>query len=431
MNIKKRILSLVVSSLVGLSSFGLMNKEVKVNAQDKIKIEYWHVNSDKQGGKTVKELVKKFNESQDKIEVIEKFNPDMYKGLMQNLQASAATGTTPDVVQVGWAFLDYFSENFEYTEPQTLVEKFETENKNYLNDTFLPNVLKLAQNNEGKQVGIPYSISNPVLYINKDLLKAAGLSEEGPKTWKEVKEFSLKIKEKTGKQGLYFQQPADNWATQALLESNGAKFITDGKASFASPEGIEAYQLWADMVLVDKTCPNVSWDEGVQSFIQGDIAMLYTTIARRKQVQENANFDVTAIKSPGFEGKEVMLPAGGAMLAVTSKDEAKMEASWEFLKFLYSVENVAEWTKGTGYVPPRKGVAEDEKGLKQFLAENLMMKPAIDQMDKVVPWASFPGASGLEAEQKLLDMRDKILTGKLPVKDALEQTQNEINKLIQ
>ena len=33
--------------------------------------------------------------------VVAKFNPDMYKGLMQNLQASAAAGNAPALVQVG------------------------------------------------------------------------------------------------------------------------------------------------------------------------------------------------------------------------------------------------------------------------------------------------------------------------------------------
>ena len=39
----------------------------------------------------------------------------MYKGLLQNFQAEAATGSTPALVQVGWSFLDYFSNNFGYT----------------------------------------------------------------------------------------------------------------------------------------------------------------------------------------------------------------------------------------------------------------------------------------------------------------------------
>lgn len=46
-------------------------------------IEYWHCNAENQGGLTVDELVKNFNENNDHIEVVAKYNPDMYKGLMR------------------------------------------------------------------------------------------------------------------------------------------------------------------------------------------------------------------------------------------------------------------------------------------------------------------------------------------------------------
>ena len=58
-------------------------------------------------------------------------------------------------------------------------------------------------------------------------------------------------------------------------------------------------------------------------------------------------------------------------------------------RFLYSVESMAAWTEGTGYVHPRKDVAGAENGLKTFLAENKMMNAAIEQMDGVVPWLSL------------------------------------------
>ncbi|KGR82723.1 ABC transporter substrate-binding protein [Lysinibacillus odysseyi] len=397
---------------------------------DKVKIEYWHVNAETQGGKTVEELVKEFNAQSDTVEVVAKFNPDMYKGLMQNLQAEAAAGNAPAVVQIGWAFLDYFSNNFSYTEPQSIIDQYFTEDKTFLTDHFLPNVMDLAKNSEGSQVGIPYSLSNPVLYINRDLLREAGLDENGPKTWQEVQQFSKVIKEKTGKYGFYLQEPADNWATQALLESNGAQMITNGKATFASPEGIEAYSLWADMIVKEKTALHIGWDQGIQSFIDGNVAMLYTTIAQRSNVQNNAQFDVATVKSPVWEGKEVKLPAGGAMLAITAQKEEQQKAAWEFMKFLYSVESVAKWTKGTGYVPPREGVADAENGLKQFLEENEMMQAAVDQMDVIVPWTSFPGDAGLQAEQLLLDMRDQILGGTITAEEGLTSTQDAINELL-
>lgn len=69
-----------------------------------------------------------------------------------------------------------------------------------------------------------------------------------------------------------------------------------------------------------------------------------------------------------------MVPAGGCFLVITAQDEAQIATAWEFEKYLYDVEAMAAWTIGTGYVPPRKDVAEAENGLKDFLAENEMMK---------------------------------------------------------
>lgn len=412
-----------------------VNDQASTLNGEKVKIEYWHCNADGQGGKTVEELVDAFNASNDHIEVTAKFNPDMYKGLMQNLQAEVASGKTPAVVQIGWAFLDYFSNNFSYLEPQQAIDKYDAEDSGFLTDNFLPNVLELAKNSDGSQVGIPYSLSNPVLYYNKDIFKEAGLPEEGPTTWEQVIEYSKIIKDKTGKYGLYIQEPADNWATQALLESNGAKFITtgtDGKktATFASEEGIQSYQAWADMIK-DGTALNISWDEGMQAFNKGEVAMAYTTIARRANIQSSVQFDVAAVNSPVWEGKERVIPAGGCFLAITAQSEEEQAAAWEFEKYLYSIESMAAWTIGTGYVPPRKDVADSPDGLKSFLEENEMMKAATTQMDNVHAWTSFPGDAGLEAEQILLDVRDQILGGSVTAEEGLTKAQDDINALLE
>lgn len=429
-NLMKLILmvSVAVMALVGCGN----SEENTSNAEgEKVQIEYWHVNAETQGGQTVEELVADFNAQSDTVEVVAKYNPDMYKGLLQNFQAEAATGDTPAIIQVGWSFLEYFSNNFSYVEPQDIIDEHFPEDKTFLEDNFLPNILELAENEEGNQVGIPYSLSSPVLYINKDILREAGLNENGPQTWEETIEFANTIKEKTGKYGLYIQEPADNWATQAILESNGARMITDGKASFASEEGIEAYEAYADMVLNKESALHISWAEGVQSFIDGNVGMVYTTIAQRANIQKGATFDVAAISSPAWEGEETRLPAGGAFLAITAQDEEEQKAAWEFEKYLYSLEAMADWTIGTGYVPPRKDVAEAENGLKSFLEENEMMEAAIGQMDKVVSWVSFPGDAGLQAEQILLDTRDRILGGTVDVRTGLTEAQEEINKLLE
>lgn len=422
---------IVLSGLLVACGNNEENAATETEGDEKTVIEYWHVNAETQGGQTVKQLVDEFNAQSDTVEVVAKYNPDMYKGLMQNLQAEAASGQAPAVVQIGWSFLDYFSNNFHYVPPQDVIDQHFPEDASFLEDYFLDNIMNLARNSDGEQVGIPYSLSSPVLYINRDLLREAGLDEEGPQTWQEVKEFAAVIKAETGKYGFYLQEPADNWGTQALLESNGAQLLTDGKATFASSEGIEAYQLWRDMVVEDGSALHIAWDQGVQSFIDGNVAMAYTTIAQRSNIQNNARFDVAAVRSPAWEGKEIKLPAGGAMLAITAIEENEQKAAWEFMKFLFSIESLAKWTEGTGYVPPRADVAEAENGLKGFLEENEMMQAAVEQMEGVVPWASFPGDAGLQAEQLLLDVRDQILGGHISVEEGLTNTEEAINQLMQ
>ncbi|MBQ7942745.1 MAG: ABC transporter substrate-binding protein [Lachnospiraceae bacterium] len=407
-------------------------KSETIKSDEKITIEYWHCNAEAQGGAAVEELVSKFNEENDHIEVIAKYNPDMYAGLMKNLQAEVAVGNTPAVVQIGWSYLEYFSNNFSYLTPQDAIAKYDAENSTYLTDNFLPNILNLAVNTAGEQVGIPYSLSSPVLYYNVDLFREAGLSEEGPQTWEQVYEYSKIINEKTGKYGCYIED--DNWGAQALLESNGAQFIATDEAGnmytdIASEGGIEAMQMWADMI-AEGLIPHVTWDEGCQAFNAGEVAMLYTTIARRASVQSTAQFEAAAVNSPVWEGKERVIPAGGCMLAITAQEEEEQAAAWEFMKYLYSIEGMATWTIGTGYVPPRKDVADSPEGLKSFLEENEMMKAATTQMDGVVSWASFPGDAGLEIDQILSDTQDQILGGSITAKDGLAAAQDKINALL-
>jgi ABC-type glycerol-3-phosphate transport system substrate-binding protein len=400
---------------------------------EKVTIEYWNVNSETFGGPSVERLINEFNASQNRIEVISRFNPDMYRGLMSNLQAEVAAGRYPAVVQVGWALIDYFDSNFPYTDPQTLIDTYSPEDRDFLSNNFLPNMLALAETKDGRQVGLPYAISTPVMFLNRDMLREAGLDESGPQTWEEVDAFARQIRERTGNFGIYIQEPADSWGTQAILESNGARFLSfeDGRvqASFASPEGIEAYTMYADLVK-DGVALHISWDEGVNAFAAGEIGMLYTTIARRNTLQNSANFDLTAISSPTWGNKPRRVPAGGCMLAVLAQTDEEKAAAWEFVKFMYSHDSIAEWTIGTGFIPPITRVSEDNTRLREFLAENEMMVPAIQQLAGVVQWAAFPGDAGLRAEEMMIDKRERILGGQQDVEDALIQAQNDINNIL-
>ncbi|RNH97440.1 ABC transporter substrate-binding protein, partial [Acinetobacter baumannii] len=131
------LLCITLIFLAGCSAEG-SKKETK---DGKVKIEYWHVNAETQGGKTVKELVNDFNKQSDDVYVQAKYNPDMYKGLIQNMMSEAAGGRTPDVVQIGWSFKNYYKDNFEYTSPEEIINQSFPEDKKFIKEKFDDKVL--------------------------------------------------------------------------------------------------------------------------------------------------------------------------------------------------------------------------------------------------------------------------------------------------
>lgn len=432
MNLKKMLAGAMVSLLAVAALTGCGNESKQADSGKKVQIEYWHVAAESFGGATVKELVADFNKTHPNIEVVAKYNPDMYKGLTQNLQAAIASGKNPDVVQMGYSYLNYAAENFKYTDLNDAFKQ--AGDPKFMQDNFLPNVLELAQTDDGKQIGLPYSVSVPVLYYNPEIFAAAGLDPENPpKNWKEVAEAAKVIKEKTGNMGFFMQEYADNWTQQALIESNGGAMLkkVDGKtvAAFDTPEAAEAYQVIADMVK-DGSGLHATNEEGFQAYLSGKLGMVCTTIGKRANFEKSAKFPVKAAPFPVFEGKELKVPAGGNFLMIFSKDREKEKAAVEFIKYLESPEALAKWSTGTGYLPPRKGVAEDPKGFKKIVDENKNIQTALAMMPKVVKWASFPGANGLQAEQLLIDARDIILSGKQSAADVLHQTAEKINNLL-
>ena len=439
MSIKKRLLTLAAASALlatAVTGCGSTGTGGSTNSHDagegeKIKIQYWHINSENQGGAAVQEFIDTFNASQDAIEVEGRFNSS-YDELLKNLQADTAAGNAPSIVQVSWSNIEYFPANFAYVSPDEIVSEYFPEDADFLTNTFDESILDLARNSEGTLAGVPYSVSNPVLFYNADLLREAGLPEEGPKDWEEFVSFAKTVKERTGKYGTYLQE-GDTWVLQAVLESGGASMLTrngeSAEASFASEKGKAAMQSYADMVLQDESAVHLTnLDDGLKAFNDGQVAMCICSIAKATNIINSAHFDVRSTTFPAFAGEERAVPAGGCYLAITAQDTEEQKAAWEFIKFLCSDDNAAKWVAGTGYVPATKG-AENSQILKDYLEQNPLMQAAMDQRADAVQWTAWPG-SALEIQQALIDMRDQILGGTKDVDTAMEECQVKAQSLM-
>lgn len=397
-------------------------------ADGKVKIEYWHTNPESRGGKTVDAQVAAFNKQSKNVEVVTRYN-DGYDGLMKNLQADAAAGKTPDLVQVSYSNIEYFPTTFPYT-PADEVAKLAGKDS-FITDNFADNIIKLGSNNEGKLVGFPYAVSDPILYYNKDVLDSAGISQ-APETWEELQEAAKTITEKTGKPSFYLQE-SDTWALQGLLNCNGGQMLewkgNKATATLDDAANVKAMQLYADMVLKDKTALHMSNDEGLKAIDAGEVAMYASSCANLAGIEGAAQFTVGTAKFPVFEGKQRELPAGGCVLAVMAQDDSKKKAVMEFISYLFQDENIADWVKGTGYVAHTK-TAPDSEAMKKVLADDPLREAASSQVDNIVPWTAWPGDSAQQVQQLISDMRDQVLGGTKEPAAALQDANDKINELL-
>lgn len=399
--------------------------------QEPVTIEYWHINIETFGLPAVKEIIERFQEQNPHITVNERFQTNAYAELLERVQTAMAGGNPPDVAQIGYTYLDYVANNFNYVPTEDLVEEFDDEE---FMSNFADNIKALGQVG-GKQVGMPYALSNIVTYYNADLMTEAGLDpDDPPTTWDGWREAAQAIHDVTGKPPIYIQLIEDNWSTQALIESNGGEVIAceDGqvKAGFDQPASIEAIQFWADLA-ADDLALVANNDQGYQAFASGNAAVYVTTIARRSGLEEQTSFDLRASVFPSFGDQPTQLPAGGNCLFVFSEDEAKRQAAWEFIKFCHSPEALTIWVEGTGYVPPRDGVADNPEYLGTFMEDNPIQKVAVEQMPSIVPWRSFPGENGFQVSKELADAVEAAVGGQRSAEEALVSAAEEANDLLE
>lgn len=383
------------------------------DAAEPVTIEYWNINDESFGGAAVQSLVDKFNETNDKnITVVNKLITGSYTGVIQNLQASLAAGTYPGVVQISYSYLNYFAENFPYVSPQEIITNYCPDDAEWIKMNFLDSVAGLAETTSGDMLALPYAVSQPILFVNQDMLSAAGIDPDiVPKTWDEVVDICAKIKDTTGDYGIYIESGDNIFWQLGMVLSAGAEMyeMENGKCvpKFNSEEGQIGWKVLQDLYTNNYTV-SMTPEEGLAAFISGKVAAIGVSTARAAYFTQNCDFNLTSWECPGYEGHDVKTATGGNMLVTVAKDEAQIKACWEFLKFLYQPENLRTFIEATGYLPPIVGM---ETELSDFINNAVGIQTGIDSLQHATAWTSWPGPNGLEVEQIMYNMRDSITAG--------------------
>lgn len=357
-----------------------------------------------------------------RVEAVESAG-DGYEGLAQTALLGLAAGNPPDLVQVGFTFLETLVSSGAPLplDPFISASSFDT-------STLVPGMLGLGELN-GQHYIVPIGTSVPIMYYNVDLFRAAGLDPDAPPTtWEEARVAAQALKD-AGYQGiLWGWSITGNWLFQTMLESAGGRLAVDQGnqhvVTFADDAGERTLEYLRSLA-ADGLMPVT--ENLVQTFVSGQLGMLVDSSFQRVNTPAQTPAEVRLAAIPLPEGGEARLPAGGNGVMLFSRDPVKQQAAWRFLEYLMGPEAGRIVAETSGYTPTNAAIIEV---LAAEYADDGNYQAVLQQADKVVPWHAWPGQNGTRIAQVLKDMQHAVLLERSSPRQALDEAADEVTRLL-
>lgn len=292
-------------------------------------------------------------------------------------------------------------------------------------DDFLKQAAASTKYN-GKTYAVPQVIDSMGIFYNKKIFKEAGV--EVPTTVAELKTASKKIKDKTGKTGLYLRGDDAYWFLSFLYGEGGDMVdAADKTVTIDNPAGVKAMKVVKDLVDsgAAKTDATDGWENMQSSFKDGKVAMMINgpwaladTYAGA-EFKDKANLGVAPVPA-GSAGQGA--PQGGHNLAVYAGSK-NLDASYAFVDYMTSVDTQAQVTKELNLLPTRTSAYA-----KQEVVDNEIVgffKPVVESAVER-PW--IPETGSLFAP--LVTEYTKVLTDQSTPEQAVKTTGDSYRKLL-
>ncbi len=353
-----------------------------------------------------------------------------YEDGLQLMLRQAGTAEMPDVSFIGLNRLRVLAERNIGTDLTPFIKA----DSNFANEGFSDRLLKLAQFN-GKQMGLAFATSNPIMYYNADLVrKAGGDPDHMPTTWDEIFPLAAKINALgDGVIGMSYRWQGDDWMFSALLFGHGGTMLSadEKKVTFDGPEGLASLKL-IDRMVKEGKMPPLSSDAAVQGFNAGKIGISFWTIGALRGTINGVGgkFDLRTGKMPVIDPVKGRLPTGGNAAVMFTTDAKKQQAVYDFIKFAAGPFGASVVVPGTGYVPNNDLAPKDDRYLGKFYDANPLFKAGLSQMDLMIPWYSFPGNNGVKVTQTIVDNLGVLVEQKTTPEEALKTMSAEVQKLL-
>jgi sn-glycerol 3-phosphate transport system substrate-binding protein len=344
----------------------------------KITVNFWHSLGGKNGEYT-DAMIKRFNESQSKIEVVGTFQGG-YDETVTKLQQAVAAKTAPDVAMLERAYVQLFADSDVLEDMNPFFKK-----TGMSVDEFTPGLMGHSTFNK-KLVSLPLNRSTPILHVNKTMLDEKGLAI--PKTWDDLRKVAnaLVIKEGNEIKRYGYSMPYDTWYPIAMISQAKGKFFNDAGTSigFTNGEGVKAFKFLKEMQASGGLYYPPQQDSGNivnQMFTSGKIGMMFQSTGVIGSLTSNVKFDYVTAFLP--MDQVYANPTGGANVSLMAGSKNK-DAAFEFIKWMMQdPKGGQQFVLDTGYLPFTKKMVESQQ-MKDLWAKEPNRKVAYDQLQYAV-----------------------------------------------
>lgn len=361
------------------------------------------------------DLVRRFHETQGHYRIEAVYQGDYFEGLAK-LRTAMYAGAAPAVTHVVAEVVPYLAEanvleplaRFPGASDLGLVRAIAQEGS-YTNGDAHP------------LVALPFNRSTPIAYYNRAIFESKRLAP--PATWDELRETARALTERdaSGTSRWGFEVPIDWWFWAALVAQAGGEVASEhGAPTLGGDAGVRALAFLQTLVATDRVMRPPpgrdynAWQATNTDFLAGRAAMIWTSTAFLRYLEDNAKFPVGAAPLP--RDVRAGVPTGGTFFVMPrGAPPAAQEAAWAFLRFMMAPEQANAWATRTGYLPVSE-VGLNQLEMAGYYDAHPNDRVAVAQLADASPWPWAPDLFRIQREIVQPRLEEAVLEGEDPAR---------------
>jgi len=369
------------------------------SAQAATEIQWWHAFTGRLG-ELLAEQIDKFNASQSDYVVVGSHKGNYSETLNAGIAAFRA-GEQPHILmvfEVGTATMMAAKGAI-----KPVYEVMAEGGAPFDPDAYLGPVKGYYTTSAGDMLSLPYNSSTPVLWVNRDALKGAGLDPDMDlSTWQKVggaldalAAAGHKCPLTTAWQSWIHLENFSAWHNQPFATKENGYAGLDTELAFNGPVQVKHIQQMGDWAKEGKFIYAGRRNEGGANFRAGECAFFTESSAGYAGIKKEAQFEFEIRPLPYWEGvdgaPQNTIIGGSSLWVLAGHDAEEYKGVAALMSFLSSSAIQAKWHQDTGYLPITLAAAEQTKA-EGFYDANPGTDIAIKQMTGAAP---TPNSKGL------------------------------------